>query len=97
MGVSYSAVHGLGVIPVEAVLELTCLTPEIGYSVGDVVTPLAMWNGVSDSTLMQYKNSTTVGVPMFSGYQLYISNKSSGLSVSPTAANWSYRFRLRAA
>lgn len=78
-------------------MEFTCITADSGYSVGDVVTPVSLWNGTVGSTSTFYKNNTTVGIVIPTGYRFYITNKSTGLTVDPTLANWSYRFRLRVA
>lgn len=94
-GAAVSVVHGLGVTPSDVVLELTCLAAEFGYSVGDVIQAPSEWNGSSYVTLSLWKNSTRVGFTHSSGYNLLILNKTTGSGVSATAANWSYRFRLK--
>jgi len=97
-GVSFSASHSLGAVPSEAVLEITCLTAELGYSIGDVIEIRGAWNGSNILIPSSVSKSTSaVGFPVTPGHTLYVQNKSTGASASPTAANWSYRFRLRAA
>lgn len=87
--------HSLGVVPSEAVLEMTCLTAEFGYSVGDVVQMPHQWNGVVLYPTAIWKSTTQCGFTLLPAYVLYITNKSSNANQTPTAANWSYRFRLR--
>lgn len=96
-GVSLTGSHSLGVVPVEAVLELTCITAELNYSIGDVVQCASIWNGSNAQALHCYKNTTTVGVPIPAAFNVMAFNKTTGATVNFTAANWSYRFRLRAA
>ena len=93
--VSYNVAHALGVIPASAVLELTCLTAELGYSVGDVVQVSGITNMAVFLPSTLHKTSTTVGIPIPSGYTVGIANKSTGATSQPTVANWSYRLALR--
>jgi len=97
-GSALTGSHTLGVVPVEAVLELTCLTAEAGYSVGDIVQSVLYGNNTTWYPLSVYKTTASVGVMQLSGgYVVGLQNKSTGGLSLPTAANWSYRFRLRAA
>lgn len=96
-GSAFTGSHSLGVVPAEAVLELTCLTAEQGYSVGDVVQPAIGWNGTVAVVMHVWKNTTSVGLFQGVGTVIVICNKTTGVAASPTVANWSYRFRLRAA
>lgn len=95
---AWTATHSLGVVPAEAVMELTCLTADTGYAVGDVVQNPSVSNGTNNFTnAIIYKNTTTVGVFVQNTLNVQIPNKTTGAITTPTAANWSYRFRLRAA
>jgi hypothetical protein len=96
-GVDFLVAHGLSAAPVEAVLELTCLTPEFGYVVGDVVQITTKWNGSATPSIAVYKNATSVGIPIAATYSLCLLRLSDGAASTPTAANWSYRFRMRTA
>ena len=94
---SYSVAHALAAVPSAATLEVTCLTAELGYSVGDVVQV----NGMSNTALSTYypiglyKTTALVGIPIPTDYAISFVNKSTGAIVRPTPANWSYRFVLR--
>ena len=88
-----SVAHGLGYTPVNVNLELTCLTADQGYSVGDVIYNPAI--GASSSNYgpcLAWANSTNVGVGIASGNSILIINKTTGAIVVPTLANWSYKF-----
>lgn len=97
VGGVFTGTHAIGVVPAEAVLELTCLSADAGYAVEDVVDVTIMGNGSNFYPFSTYKNTTGVGFKLASGYSATLTNKSSGSLVVPTAASWSYRFRLRAA
>ena len=94
-GGAYTASHSLGVVPASAWLEITCITAEGGYSVGDVVQTWAIWNGSVFIASPLWKSATQVGIPIGAGGELYVSNKSTAVGFTPTPANWSYRFALR--
>ena len=96
-GSSYIGTHSLGVVPKEAVLEITCITAEKGYSAGDVVEIHQAWNGTGFTSFSVWKNTTQCGSWNQTACQILILNKASDGGSSPTAANWSYRFRVRAA
>lgn len=90
--------HTVGVVPIEAILELTCLTAEHGFSIGDVVERPCEFNGsTSYSPITTWKNATQVGFTLTSGLPLGGLSRSTGAAVIFTAANWSYRFKLRTA
>lgn len=90
--------HGLSTTPIEAVLEITCLVAEHGHSVGDVVERPCEFNGTTGySPVTTWKNATQVGFTLTSGLPLGGLARSTGSAVIYTAANWSYRFRLRTA
>lgn len=90
-----SVAHGVGAVPMEAVFEVTCLTAEAGYSIGDVIQNPSLWNGSNPSPIPVWKNATNVGVVLANTYVIYAPNKTTGAGTTLTAANWSYRFRLR--
>lgn len=94
-GTNLTASHSFGTVPVDASLELTCLTAEQGYSVGDVVQVNTNWTGSVYSTKSLWKSSTQVGWPVQSGTDICLPNKTTGADFTPTKANWSYRFKLR--
>lgn len=88
--------HGLGAVPAGAELEFVCLTAELGYAVGDVVT---MWhsNGTYNTVPRVWRNATQCGAwntNFNSGWD--VARKDTGASASPTPANWAYRYRVRA-
>jgi len=93
-----SFTHGLGAIPFSAELELVCLTAEAGFTIGDtisnacvnpasglVVTPII----TKTATTAEARTGTNTGT-------FYITNKTTGGQVVPTAANWAWRFKVRA-
>lgn len=88
--------HGLGVMPVDAYLELVCLTAEYGYSVGDVAQPLYSTGGYWTRHSIWY-NSTAVGAGTNSAIGWIILDKMGTTGRNPTPANWPWRFKVRAA
>ena len=95
-GAAVSTAHGLGATPSDVVLEITCLTAELGYSIGDVLQVNAQWNTSIWVPTSVFKNATNVGFNLASGYVISGLNKSTGAGVQFTLANWSYRFRIKA-
>lgn len=97
VAVSYSVAHALGVVPSSAELEITCITAEFNYSIGDVVQVRAMSNTALSTyfPLSSYKTAAVVGIPITTDYAISLTNKTTGSIVRPTPANWSYRFELR--
>lgn len=94
---SLSWAHGLGVTPVSAELEIVCLTADNGYSVGDVVTPFCSSNGSYYNPFSVGKNSTAVFARTGSNVSFAIVHATAGSTAAPTAANWAWRFKVRAA
>jgi hypothetical protein len=92
--VLYVVTHGLGQVPVNCVLEITCLTAENGYAVGDVVVNPPVWNGTTSSPSTVWKNATQCGLVLPSLNALYTEHKTTAAPLTATPANWSYRFRL---
>lgn len=92
---SLTASHALGVIPSTVSLEFICLTAELGYSVGDVVQVLGLWNASVAYPASSWASASQVGVPVPSTYAPYVFNKTTGAATTPTAANWAYRFVLQ--
>lgn len=95
VGTSYVVSHSLGVVPKYISFEIVCLTAEQGYSVGDVVKITSLWNGTTGF----YQNaawgsSTQVGFLIAAADAIYLISKSALVAVTPTAANWAYRFVL---
>lgn len=100
-GATLIASHGLGAVPASVELEITCLTAELGYSVGDVVNmPMFINSGATGwFNAPIWRNASQVGLSTMATIIWGLYNKTSGSSTaSPlTAANWSYRFKVRAA
>jgi hypothetical protein len=92
-----SVAHGLSAAPVDATLELVCVTAEYGYSVGDVIQTPQLSSGAFYTPAVVWKNATNVGTgwSAATGWSEY--NRSTGASVFLTLANWAYRFKLRTA
>lgn len=96
-GALVSVAHGLGSLPSDVVVEMTCTTTDAGYAVGDVIICHTMWNGAgSVFPLQPWRNTTNVGFGLPAGYGMYVINKSTAIGVVATLASWSYRFRLKA-
>jgi hypothetical protein len=93
-GTSITQTHTMGDVNFNAVLELTNLSAEFGYSAGDTV----QWSGlVSDGSIVSniWKSATEVGALNQTGASTWlIRNKTTGASVVPTPASWAYRFCL---
>lgn len=91
-GVGSSAAHSFGVVPSMVIMEYVCITAEQGYVAGEVVQITAQWQGATQAVLLTWKNTTTVGVQPAAAYIVVLTHKTTGLFVTPTAANWAYRF-----
>lgn len=90
--------HGLGFVPDNAKVELVCLTAEFGYSVGDVVDNATV-NPTGSVLIIPIVTRTTTVVEARTGAvtgNFYITNKATGGHQTPTAANWAWRFKVRA-
>ena len=86
--------HGLGYIPVSAELEFVCLTAEAGYVANDVVNPA---NGSASYAIPPSIKRTTTLVSTTTGVGAWVvSHASTGGFVNLTAANWAWRFKVRA-
>lgn len=95
---SMSWAHGLGVVPAEAWLELVCLTAELGYSVGDVVTNIITAANASYAQPFSVAcNTTSVLARTGNVASFYLQNLTTGAQSTLTAANWAWRFKVRAA
>jgi len=80
----------IGSLDAHIVMLAKCLTAEIGYSVGDVVTTV---NGYYHRITYWQTGYTNVGFNMAGSYT--IMNKSSGADATVTAANWAYKLLVR--
>lgn len=92
--ISYT--HGLGVIPIFAELEIVCLTAELGYAVGDVVTPCTGPSASYNSPFSLAKNTTTIYARTGASASFVLKNASGG-DTAATPANWAWRFKVRVA
>jgi len=89
--------HGLGVAPKNIFLELVCSTTEYNYSVNDVIIVSANNSSLGGTRpLGIYYDATNVYVRFTSGepQQFLGVNKTTGVAVALTNANW--RLRVRA-
>lgn len=98
-GAVLTAAHGLPSAPVEAVVELTCLVAEHGYSVGDKFIANLFSNGANFFQIPIWWNSTNVGISSVATIAWITYHKAGGAASfnTLTPANWSYRFRMRTA
>jgi hypothetical protein len=96
-GAVISTAHGLASPPVSLELELTCLTAEFGYSVGDKINKTSFTNGTNFFELPIWWNASTVGFTTVTTvtWQTYNRGGGSATFVTLTPANWSYRFKMR--
>lgn len=90
-GAAIAVNHLVGALPYSTILELVCLTAELGYAIGDVVPAPISFN-VAAQNLLTWANTTQVGFTLAAGYVLEIVSKATGALATPTAANWAYRF-----
>jgi len=99
IGTTYAINHGLAQAPAEANVEALCTTANNGYSIGDVLTVLYKYDNVSatNAPMLIWVDSTQVGIPMPTNYYLRGLGKEATGGFNLTPANWSYRFRMRAA
>ncbi|BBL57012.1 phage tail fiber domain-containing protein [Methylomonas koyamae] len=86
-----SATHKLGVMPDIAYLDVECITADITYSVGEQVVFSSFAGSYARNTDEPWKNKTTVGFTT-GGTTAFGGINKSGTVVTPTAANWKYRF-----
>jgi len=90
--------HGLGITPLSAEVEIVCLTAELGYSVGDVVTPYTQSNASYCTPFTIRKTSTVVEARTGGSAPWAVNNHTTGNnSTALTSANWAWRFKIRAA
>lgn len=90
-----SASHGQSVVPFGVRLVLECVSADVGYSVGDRVTPAGYWNGSSTNSLAFFANSTVVGAKAVAGFTVYIQNPTTGAAATPAAGKWKYAFEFK--
>lgn len=92
-----SFTHGLGSVPVSVEIELVCLTAQNGYAIGDVVTISGVGSGSSIVMPTIRKGTTAVDARVGDTAGFYLLNGTTGGYFNPTAANWAWRFKVRAA
>lgn len=82
--------HGLGAVPSNVVLQLSCQTAEAGYAVGD--KPFVSFNQSDGGTSIyntSYANATNVFVRFSNISSCFkIGHKTTGVSTTLTNANW---------
>lgn len=91
---SLTRAHGQSTTPLSAQLVLECVDADAGYAVGEKVRPAAYYNGTNANPLSVYVDATNCGVKCPTGFNVGIQNKSSGLTVIPTANKWKYFFQF---
>jgi hypothetical protein len=94
-GETLSAAHGQSVVPYAVQLVLECVSADLGYSVGDRVTPHGFWNGSATNAISYYADATNVGVKCPTGFIVYIQSKTSGSGTTPAAGKWKYAFEFK--
>lgn len=88
--------HGLGFVPTSAKLVLECVVADAGYSVGDKVIPAGYWNGSAAGSIGCFVDGTNCGTKCATGFWIYIYNKSTGATATPTANAWKYFYEVTA-
>lgn len=88
-----SASHSLGQVPTFALMELTCITGDAGYTAGDVAEAPGIWSGTAGHISQIWKTASQVGIYVNTG-TIVLPHKSTGTATTLTNANWSYRFKL---
>lgn len=84
--------HGLGVIPNSVQVQMTCLTADAGYSVGDIYHFAAYGDGpTGDSSGFAITKDVTNITVRVAAIVPNIPNKTTGSRVVTTAANWAVR------
>lgn len=88
--------HGLGYVPKGFALELTCISADLGYAVGDVVLGLSVFDlsMYAYVAMSVWANSVSAGFRVPASGGAWISNKATGALGSMALAKWSYRFRF---
>ncbi|PPD12171.1 hypothetical protein [Methylophilus sp.] len=94
-GETLSAAHGQSVVPYSVQLVLECISADLGYSVGDRVTPHGFWNGSATNAISYYADATNVGVKCPTGFIVYIQSKTTGSGTTPAAGKWKYAFEFK--
>jgi hypothetical protein len=94
-GETLSAAHGQSVVPYGVQLVLECVSADLGYSVGDRVTPHGFWNGSATNAISYYADATNVGVKCPTGFIVYIQSKTTGSGTTPAAGKWKYAFEFK--
>lgn len=91
LGASASIAHGLGVVPSNVTVDLICATAEQGYSVGNIIQygvhtiGISGVGGVGGTFIIKDITNITL---MFPQTQMWVLNKSTGVQVVITPANW---------
>ncbi len=90
------AAHGLGREPVWFDLFARCKVASNGYSVGDVVKPVGVWDGTTGVSPIDGLAADAVNVQanVPSGWSLIQRNKSTGVAFAITSPNWVLLWRL---
>lgn len=87
--------HLCGSVPKNVQIEMVCLTAENGYAINDVVNANAQYNGAATAPLNYWLSATQMGFKLIALYTLTMGSKTTGAIVTPTAANWAYRFMVQ--
>jgi hypothetical protein len=93
-GETLSAVHGKSAVPYRVQLVLECVSADLGYSIGERVTPHGYWNGSATNAISYYADAANVGVKCPTGFIVYILHKTTGVGATPAASKWKYAFEF---
>lgn len=86
--------HNLGLTTgVRMELYVVCATAEAGYSIGDIVSQITNFDGAAVQSPAMWLTRNQCGFRIPGTWR--IPNKTTGVSVPLTVANWRYRVRVR--
>lgn len=89
-----SANHNIGVIPINRLFELKCLSAESGYVAGDIVQGAATTHaaGTSPFPFNLFADNKSISTATEGGSAVIAIPKNGGNFTTLTSANWAYRF-----
>lgn len=87
--------HGLtGTKPYSSRLIFECVVADAGWSVGDRIVISGQWSGSSPVPLYSAADSTNCLIKCANSNYIFITNRTNGSAVTPTANSWKYAFEF---
>ena len=90
-GTLISANHNIGIVPQFFNLEAVCIQTDLGYSVGDVVSPSVTPSLAYAQNPNYFKTRNSCGFTSGVSSSIQLLNKFTGYSISAVFTNWKYR------